>query len=193
MELIFASHNENKVSEIRAVLPEFIQLLSLNDINFYEEIEETGKTLEENAQIKAETIYQKFQKNVFADDTGLFVTALNGAPGVYSARYAGTGNSADNIQKLLKELDKVDDRSAYFKTQICLIWQNEMHFLDGEIHGQILTAEKGNHGFGYDPIFQPNGYQESFAEMDLAQKNEISHRALAVKKLVNFMDSNKTS
>lgn len=191
MELIFASHNENKVSEIRAVLPEFIQLLSLNDIGFHDEIEETAQTLEENAKIKAELIYKRFQKNVFADDTGLFVNALNGEPGVFSARYAGTGNSSDNIRKLLNELSQASNRSAYFKTQICVIWEGEISFLEGKIEGTILTEEKGNQGFGYDPIFLPKGHQESFAEMNLDQKNQISHRALAVKKLVNFIESKK--
>src|SRR5690625_505594 len=125
MDLIFASHNENKVNEIRAVFPEDIRVLSLNDLNFHEEIEETGSTLEENSKIKAETIYRTTRKNVFADDTGLFVNALNGAPGVFSSRYAGTGNSLDNMKKLLKVLENETDRSAYFKTQICLIYEGE--------------------------------------------------------------------
>lgn len=190
MDLIFASHNENKVSEIRALLPDGIRLLSLNDIGFHDEIEEIGLTLEQNAQIKAETIYKITGKNVFADDTGLFVDALNGEPGVYSARYAGTGNSTDNIAKLLRELKGKSNRSAFFKTVICLFWNGEIHFLNGEIHGEIIENQKGDSGFGYDPIFQPNGYEITFAEMDLSEKNQISHRALAVKKLINFVKIN---
>lgn len=191
MDLIFASHNEDKVNEIRAVLPAHIRLLSLNDLGFHDDIEETGDTLEENAEIKAETIFKQTGKNVFADDTGLFVKALNGDPGVHSSRYAGTGDSKDNIEKLLKELKDKSDRSAYFKTQICLIWEGEFHFLSGEIHGTISEDEKGESGFGYDPIFIPEGYSESFAEMDLKEKNRISHRALAVEKLINFVENNQ--
>ncbi|MFV0305197.1 MAG: RdgB/HAM1 family non-canonical purine NTP pyrophosphatase [Moheibacter sp.] len=187
MELIFASHNENKVSEIRELLPNSIQLLSLNGIGFHQEIEETGSTLEENAQIKAETIYKQTGKNVFADDSGLFVDFLEGAPGVYSARYAGTGKSEDNIEKLLTELKEVKNRNAYFQTIICLIWKGNTHFISGKIHGQILTQKKGEKGFGYDPIFIPDGYRNSFAEMTSLQKNQISHRAKAVQKLINFI------
>lgn len=186
MELIFASHNENKVSEIRAVLPKEIKILSLNDIGFHDEIEENGHTLEENSKIKAETIYKLSGKNVFADDTGLFVEALNGAPGVYSARYAGTGNPADNIIKLLDELKSKSNRNAFFKTVICLYWNGEIHFLNGEIHGKIREEQKGHSGFGYDPVFIPDGYEISFAEMRSDEKNKISHRARAVQKLIDF-------
>lgn len=191
MDLIFASHNENKVNEIRAVFPEDIRLFSLNDLNFHEEIEETGSTLEENSKIKAETIYRSTRKNVFADDTGLFVNALNGVPGVFSSRYAGTGNSLDNMKKLLKVLENESNRSAYFKTQICLIYEGETHFFSGEIHGQIMKEIKGTQGFGYDPIFVPDGFSKSFAEMNLEQKNSISHRYLAVEKLVKFIEKIK--
>ncbi|MGB3453749.1 MAG: RdgB/HAM1 family non-canonical purine NTP pyrophosphatase [Moheibacter sp.] len=190
MELIFASHNENKVNEIRAVLPKDIHLLSLNDIGFHQEIEENGNTLEENSRIKAETIYKIYGKNVFADDTGLFVESLEGAPGVYSARYAGTGNSADNIEKLFKELKTKSNRKAYFKTVICLFWKNEIHFLSGEIHGEIIDEIRGSEGFGYDPVFVPESYGLTFAEMDLNEKNQISHRARAVQKLINFVENN---
>lgn len=190
MELIFASHNENKVTEIREILTGKIKLLSLNDIGFFDEIEENGLSLEENAKIKAETIYNKTGKNVFADDTGLFVEALDGAPGVYSARYADTGDSKDNIKKLLNELHGQKNRSAYFKTLICLFWKDEIHFISGEIHGQITEEQKGKSGFGYDPVFLPDGYNMNFAEMDLKQKNEISHRARAVQKLINFVETN---
>lgn len=190
MELIFASHNENKVNEIRAVLPKDIHLLSLNDIGFHQEIEENGKTLEENSRIKAETIYKIYGKNVFADDTGLFVESLDGVPGVYSARYAGTGNSADNIEKLLKELKNKSNRKAYFKTVICLFWKDEINFLSGEIQGEIIDENRGSAGFGYDPVFVPEGYGLTFAEMDLTEKNRISHRARAVQKLINFVENN---
>lgn len=189
MELIFASHNENKVKEIKKLFSERVKILSLNDIEFYEEIPETGETLEENALIKAKTIYEISGKNVFADDSGLFVNGLNGAPGVFSARYAGTGNSADNIQKLLQELGDHPDRTAYFKTVICLILDGKEHFISGEIHGEIISELRGTDGFGYDPIFVPNAYSETFAEMNLEQKNQISHRAQAIKKLINFIEN----
>lgn len=193
MELIFASHNENKVKEIRSVLPDSIQLKSLNDIGFHDEIEETGTTLEENAQIKAETIFKLTGKNVFADDSGLFVEALNGAPGVYSARYAGTGNSIpkfrDNIQKLLKNLEKEKNRNASFQAVFCTIIEGEISFLKGEVRGKITENEKGNEGFGYDPIFIPDGYEETFAEMNPEAKNQISHRAKAVQKLITFIEN----
>lgn len=188
MDLIFASHNENKVNEIRNVLPTEIRLFSLNNLDFHDEIDETGATLEENSKLKAETIYQLTKKNVFADDTGLFVSALNGEPGIHSSRYAGTGNSMDNMKKLLEALKNETDRSAYFKTQICLIYEGETHFFSGEIHGQILKEIRGEQGFGYDPVFMPNGYTMSFAEMNLEEKNRISHRYLAVEKLVKFIE-----
>lgn len=186
MDVIFASHNENKVSEIRAILPEKINLLSLNDIGFLDEIEENGTTLEENSKIKAETLYKLTGKNVFADDTGLFVESLNGAPGVHSARYAGTGNSKDNREKLLKELENSTHRKAYFKTTICLFWKDEIYFFNGEIHGEIIPEERGEKGFGYDSIFVPDSYNQTFAEMNLNEKNKISHRTKAVEKLINF-------
>jgi len=188
MELIFASHNENKVKEIRKLFSPEITILSLNDIDFHEEIDETGSTLEENSKIKAQTIFDLTGENVFADDSGLFVEALGGAPGVFSARYAGTGNSSDNIQKLLSEMNEFDNRKAYFKTTICLFLNGEIHFIDGEIHGEILREIRGTDGFGYDPVFKPNGFDKTFAEMDLIQKNQISHRALAIKKLITFIE-----
>lgn len=189
MDLIFASHNENKVKEIRAILPNWLNILSLNDIGFHEEIEETGTTLEENAQIKAETIFKQTGKNVFADDSGLFVEALEGAPGVFSARYAGTGNSQDNIEKLLKELKEESNRKAEFRACFCVIWNGEIHFLNGKVEGNLLEESKGLDGFGYDPIFVPNGYWQTFAEMDPKEKNSISHRHEAVQKLINFIEN----
>ena len=187
MELIFASHNENKVKEIRKMLPESIQLLSLNDVNFHDEIDETGSTLEENAKIKAETIFKLTGKPVFADDSGLFVEALNGAPGVYSARYAGTGNSQDNVNKLLNELNQNKNRNAYFMTVFCFINSNGIFYLDGKAEGKITETQKGEGGFGYDPVFVPDGFSETFAEMTPEMKNQISHRAKAVQKLINFV------
>lgn len=187
MELIFASHNENKVKEIRSVLPDSIQLLSLNDIGFHQEIEETGSTLEENSKIKAETIYKETGKNVFADDSGLFVEALNGDPGVFSSRYAGTGNSEDNIKKLLNELNSKINRKAYFQSVFCIIIDGEIHYVSGEVHGEIINEPRGNQGFGYDPVFVAEGYEKTFGEMDPVQKNQISHRAKAVQKLINFI------
>lgn len=189
MELIFASHNEGKVKEIKAMVSDKIQILSLNDINFYEEIEETGNTLEENAQIKAATIHKLTGKNVFADDSGLFVEALGGQPGVFSARYAGTGNSKDNIGKLLSELNSNANRSAYFKSVFCLILNGEEFYFDGEVHGEIISETKGNEGFGYDPVFVPNGFDLTFAEMNPEEKNQISHRYEAVQKLINFIQN----
>src|SRR5690606_22551663 len=171
MELIFASHNEGKVKEIKAMVSDKIQILSLNDIDFHEEIPETGTTLEENSNIKARTIHELTGKNVFADDSGLFVEALGGAPGVFSARYAGTGNSQDNITKLLEELNEISNRNAYFKSVFCLIFNGEEFYFDGEVHGKILSKTKGNQGFGYDPVFVPEGFDLTFAEMDAKAKN----------------------
>ena len=189
MELIFASHNENKVEEIRQILPENLTILSLNDIHFQNEIPETGSTLEENAKIKAETVHKLTGKIVFSDDSGLFVEALNGAPGVYSARYAGTGNSKDNIEKLLKELDGNQNRKAYFKSVFCVITDDQTVYLDGEVHGKILKEIRGKDGFGYDPVFVPDGYGKTFAEMKPEEKNRLSHRYKAVQKLIKFIRS----
>lgn len=189
MELIFASHNENKVREIKSMVSEKIRIFSLNDLNFHQEIEETGNTLEENARIKAQTIHKLTGKNVFADDSGLFVEALAGEPGVYSSRYAGTGNSQDNIVKLLKELKDKPNRIAYFKSVFCLILNDEEFLFEGEIHGEIIKNERGSKGFGYDPVFIPNGYDLTFAEMSSDEKNLISHRYKAVQKLINFVEN----
>src|SRR5690606_4192074 len=189
MELIFASHNENKVEEIRKILPENFTILSLNDIHFKNEIPETGSTLEENAKIKAETIHKLTGKTVFSDDSGLFVEPLNGAPGVYSARYAGTGNSKHNIEKLLKELDGNQNRKAYFKSVFCVITNNQTVYLDGEVHGEISKEARGDDGFGYDPVFVPNGFHQTFAEMEPEEKNQISHRYKAVQKLIKFVQN----
>ena len=188
MELIFATHNQNKVEEITAILPPVIEIKSLRDINFKNEISETSDTLQGNALIKARTIFNKFKRNCFADDTGLEVEVLNGDPGVLSARYAGNQNIAiDNIKKLLRKLKNHDNRKAQFRTVIALIYDRNEYFFEGIIKGKIITEAKGNNGFGYDPIFQPENYFLSFAQLDKEEKNKISHRAKAFRKLINFL------
>ena len=188
MELIFATHNQNKVEEITAILPPVIEIKSLRDINFKNEISETSETLQGNALIKARTIFNQFKRNCFADDTGLEVEVLNGDPGVLSARYAGNQNIAiDNIKKLLRKLKNHDNRKAQFRTVIALIYDRNEYFFEGIIKGKIITEAKGNNGFGYDPIFQPENYFLSFAQLDKEEKNKISHRAKAFRKLINFL------
>ena len=188
MELIFATHNQNKVEEITAILPPVIEIKSLRDINFKNEISETSDTLQGNALIKARTIFNQFKRNCFADDTGLEVEVLNGDPGVISARYAGNQNIAiDNIKKLLRKLKNHDNRKAQFRTVIALIYDRNEYFFEGIIKGKIIREAKGNNGFGYDPIFQPENYFLSFAQLDKEEKNKISHRAKAFRKLINFL------
>ena len=188
MELIFATHNQNKVEEITAILPPVIEIKSLRDINFKNEISETSETLQGNALIKARTIFNQFKRNCFADDTGLEVEVLNGDPGVLSARYAGNQNIAiDNIKKLLRKLKNHDNRKAQFRTIIALIYDRNEYFFEGIIKGKIIREAKGNNGFGYDPIFQPENYFLSFAQLDKEEKNKISHRAKAFRKLINFL------
>ena len=188
MELIFATHNQNKVEEISAILPPVIEIKSLRDINFKNEISETSETLQGNALIKARTIFNQFKRNCFADDTGLEVEVLNGDPGVLSARYAGNQNIAiDNIKKLLRKLKNHDNRKAQFRTVIALIYDRNEYFFEGIIKGKIIREAKGNNGFGYDPIFQPENYILSFAQLDKEEKNKISHRAKAFRKLINFL------
>ena len=188
MELIFATHNQNKVEEITAILPPVIEIKSLRDINFKNEISETSETLQGNALIKARTIFNQFKRNCFADDTGLEVEVLNGDPGVLSARYAGNQNIAiDNIKKLLRKLKNHDNRKAQFRTVIALIYDRNEYFFEGIIKGKIIREAKGNNGFGYDPIFQPENYFLSFAQLDKEEKNKISHRAKAFRKLINFL------
>ena len=188
MELIFATHNQNKVEEITAILPPAIEIKSLRDINFKNEISETSDTLQGNALIKARTIFNQFKRNCFADDTGLEVEVLNGDPGVLSARYAGNQNIAiDNIKKLLRKLKNHDNRKAQFRTVIALIYDRNEYFFEGNVKGKIIREAKGNNGFGYDPIFQPENYILSFAQLDKEEKNKISHRAKAFRKLINFL------
>lgn len=187
MELIFATHNNNKVKEVTKMLPSYLSMKSLTDINFFDEIEETGTTFEENAQLKAKTIFDKTGKNIFADDSGLVIEALDGAPGVYSARYAGTRKDEDNIAKALKELEGKTNRKAYFISIFCLILDGKEYFFKGRVNGTIATEIMGDNGFGYDPIFIPDGFSKSFAQMSPEEKNAISHRGKAVEKLNDFL------
>lgn len=187
MELIFATHNQHKLEEVKQMLPSNLEFKSLTEINFHDEIDETGTTFIENARIKAQTIYQKTGVNVFADDSGLVIEGLNGAPGVYSARYAGTGKSEDNIAKVLEEMKDISDRKAYFIAVFCLILNGEEHFFEGRVNGTIANEILGADGFGYDPIFIPEGHQQSFAQMSAVEKNSMSHRGRAVEQLNKFL------
>lgn len=188
MKIVFATHNKNKTKEVAALLPT-IELLSLESIQCYDEIEETATTLEGNAKIKADYITDRFKLNCFADDTGLEVDALDGAPGVYSARYAGEdGNAEKNMAKLLLAMKDKTNRNARFRTSIILNLKGKQHLFEGVCEGTILTKKSGSKGFGYDPIFQPKGYAISFAEMSMQEKGKISHRGLAVSKLINFLN-----
>ena len=189
-KLVFATNNLHKLQEVQHLLDNRFKLLSLSDIGFTEEIPEDFDTLELNASQKAWHIYNRFGIDCFADDTGLEVDALNGAPGVYSARYAGEQkNPQDNIVKLLAELTGVDNRKARFRTVISLIINGNETPFEGVVEGVILTDKHGEAGFGYDPIFMPDGYNVSFAQMELDAKNAISHRGRAVSKLVSFLNS----
>ncbi len=189
-KLVFATNNAHKLDEIRAILGDKIEVLSLKDINCDADIPETADTLEGNAALKAEYIYKNYGLDCFADDTGLEVEALGGAPGVYSARYAGGDghDSEANMRKLLKELDGEQNRKAQFRTAICLIEQGEEHLFEGIVKGSIMEQKRGASGFGYDPVFMPEGYEETFAEMGNAEKNKISHRARAVEKLCEYLN-----
>jgi XTP/dITP diphosphohydrolase len=187
MQLVFASNNQNKIKEIQLLLPEQIQILSLEEIGCFEEIPETADTIEGNAILKANYVTEKYGYNCFADDTGLEVEALNGEPGVYSARYAGEQKDAnDNMDKLLTNLKDKTNRKANFKTVICLNINGKQFLFTGIINGQIIKEKKGTNGFGYDPIFVAEGYVKTFAELTLEEKSVISHRGLAVKQLVDF-------
>lgn len=188
MKLLFASGNEHKVSEIRMILPREIELISLKDIGFTDEIPETADTIEGNALLKARFCAEKFGISCFADDTGLEVDALNGAPGVHSARYAGEAkNTETNMNLLLKNLETERNRKAHFKTVIALIFNGEEHLFTGLINGKITEKRKGTNGFGYDPVFQPENSKHTFAEMSAEEKNSLSHRARALQQLVDFL------
>jgi len=206
MKIVFATNNPNKLQEIRDILGERFEIVSLQDIGCHEDIPETGETLQENALLKAKYVAEHYDLDCFADDTGLEVEALHGAPGVHSARYAeGTDhNSEANMQKLLHELQDKENRKARFRTVIALLQHPknqqeeniknaftapEIHYFEGRIDGIIAKEKRGNAGFGYDPLFIPNGYQQSFAELGETIKNHISHRAQAVEKLAEYLHS----
>lgn len=188
-KLVFATNNVHKLEEIRAILGDKVEILSLNDINCHADIPETADTLQGNAALKAQYIYENYGLDCFADDTGLEVEALNGAPGIYSARYAGgEGHDSEaNMKKLLSEMQDKENRKARFRTVICLIEGGKEHFFEGIVNGSIIRERKGGAGFGYDPVFMPNGYSETFAEMGNDEKNKISHRARAVQKLCEYL------
>jgi XTP/dITP diphosphohydrolase len=189
MELVFATANQNKAKEIQTLIPSAVKIKSLNDINCVEDIPETQTTIEGNASQKAFYVFEKYKVNCFADDTGLEVEALNGRPGVLSARYAGEMKDANaNMDKILLELAGVENRKARFKTVISLVINGKEHLFEGIVDGVVLTHKLGAEGFGYDPIFVPNGYDKTFAELSIAEKNKISHRARAVNKLVEYLN-----
>lgn len=190
MKLVFASNNQNKIAEIKQMLPKSIELLSLEDIGCTEDIPETAETIEGNAILKANYVTEKFGYSCFADDTGLEVEVLNGEPGVYSARYAGEQKNAnDNMDKLLHNLKDKSNRKAQFKTIIALNINNEQHLFEGIIKGQIISEKRGTKGFGYDPIFIPEGFTNTFAEMEMHEKAKLSHRGIATRKLISFLET----
>jgi XTP/dITP diphosphohydrolase len=190
VELVFATNNAHKLNEVRAIAGARFSIISLKELGCSDEIPETGETLMENALQKANYIHDKFQRNCFADDTGLEIEALDGRPGVYSARYAGEHCSfQDNVRKVLHELQGTTNRKACFKTVIALILEDKNYFFEGKIEGEIIENEKGENGFGYDPVFKPLGYDKTFAEMTDTEKNSISHRALATRKLNDFLQT----
>ena len=191
MPICFATNNQNKVQELRKLVGKDLEILSLNDLGVTKEIEETGTTLKENALLKAQYVFDHYNIDCFADDTGLEVDALNGAPGVYSARFAGTPpDNEKNIDKLLGLLANQINKGARFKTVIALVGENRQHFFEGVAEGEIIEKRRGSYGFGYDAIFLPKHFGRTFAEMDMEEKNKISHRAKAVKKLTDFLNKN---
>ena len=188
MKLVFATNNPNKIKEVAALLPKEINLLSLEEIGCIEDIPETADTIEGNALQKMKYVKQKYGLDGFADDTGLEVDALNGEPGVFSARYAGSIRSSEaNIQKLLGKLQNKTSRKARFKTVIALCLEGEIHTFEGICRGSITSEKRGSDGFGYDPVFQPEGASKTFAEMELSEKSKLSHRGIAVRKLCAFL------
>ena len=190
MKLVFATNNQHKLDEVRKVVTDDIQIISLSDINCYDDIPETAETLEGNALQKVHYIKEHFGYDCFAGDTGLEVEALNNAPGVYSARYAGTGHDSEaNMNKLLHEMKGKENRKARFRTAIALLFNGEEYLFEGIVNGSIIEEKRGNSGFGYDPIFVPENYTETFSELGNDIKNQISHRAKAVKKLIDFLSN----
>lgn len=190
MKLVFATQNRHKLQEVQSMLGDNFDLIDLSQLNFFDDIPETKDTIEGNAAQKAWFVYSKFGLSCFADDTGLEVEALNGAPGVYSARYAGPGKSSqDNLQKLLREMAGISNRKARFKTVMALILDGKEYLFEGIVDGKIILESRGAGGFGYDPVFIPDGYLETFSEMSADLKNSISHRARAMAALSNFLKS----
>ncbi|WP_291274181.1 non-canonical purine NTP diphosphatase [Flavobacterium sp.] len=188
MKLVFASNNKNKIAEIQQLIGDKFEIVSLQDIGCTEDIPETADTIEGNAILKAQYVYDKYGLSCFADDTGLEIDALEGEPGVYSARYAGEQKNADdNMALVLQKLEHQSNRSAQFKTVIALNFGSEHFLFEGIVKGIITPVKRGNEGFGYDPIFQPEGFDVTFAEMSMQQKSTISHRGKAVEKLINFL------
>jgi XTP/dITP diphosphohydrolase len=188
-KLVFASNNKHKLEEVRAIIGNQFEILSLNEIGCFDEIPETSPTLHGNALQKGSWIKEKYGFDCFADDTGLMIDCLDGAPGVYSARYAGENVTYDdNVNKVLNEMRDCQNRKAHFATVICLIYKGENYFFEGNVYGEILSEKKGENGFGYDPVFLPEGYTQTLAEMSSELKNSISHRYFATLKLKQFLD-----
>ena len=192
---VFATHNKHKVAEVQAMLPDFVQIRSLTEIGCLDDIPETADTLQGNALQKARYVYERYRCDCFADDTGLEIDALQGRPGVFSARYAGEGCSFDdNVRKVLEEMKQVPlaQRTARFRTVVALIWEGNTWFFEGKVEGLMTLERHGLEGFGYDPIFLPDGYTQTFAEMDATEKNRISHRGRAIQALVSFLEKSRT-
>jgi XTP/dITP diphosphohydrolase len=190
LQLVFATNNKNKLKEAQAILKDKVEVISLSDINCFDDIPETASTLEGNALIKARYIYKNFHKNCFSDDTGLEIEALNGEPGVYSARYAGIEKDSEaNMNKVLNNLKNIENRKAQFRTVIALIIDGEEYSFEGIVKGEIIKEKHGNSGFGYDPIFKPLSSKLTFAEIPLEEKNKISHRGQALNKLNEFLNT----
>jgi len=187
-QLVFATNNQHKLEEVQSKVGNTFKIISLKEIGCQEDIEETGLTLEENASIKSKFIHDKFGFDCFADDTGLEIEALNNDPGVFSARYSGERDFVKNMNLVLKNLDGLNNRKARFRTVISLVLNNQEYIFEGIVNGNIRTKPIGSAGFGYDPIFEPEGYAITFAEMDLAEKNKISHRGIAIQKLIDFLN-----
>lgn len=188
MEILFATYNDHKKFEIQQILGNKYHVASLKDYEIYEDIVEDGETFHDNALKKAKFSFDKTEKLSVGDDSGLVIPSLDGRPGVYSARYAGQHDFKANISKVLREMENIEDREAYFVTVLCLYDETGPHFFEGRVYGKITRNVRGENGFGYDPIFIPDGYDESFAEMDVTQKNLISHRAIAIKGLLEYMN-----
>lgn len=186
-ELVFATNNKHKVQEVEKLLAGKYRVLSLNDIGCFADIPETGSSFAENALLKSSYVVKEYGLDCFADDSGLEIEALNNEPGIFSARYSGNRDDAENLRFVLKKMEGIDNRRANFKTAIALIKGGKEHFFEGVIYGNIRPELAGEGGFGYDPVFEPEGYQVTFAEMSMAQKNQISHRALAMNKLMAFL------